>query len=97
MVRRDAIAQLASSERRSATILGESADSPTIKSSAEWVAVRLGEIEPFFLEKADEVSDPWRENWLTAAERSLAFYVSELRRLEDLAGVPLDAGTWTRH
>ena len=57
----------------------------------------MGEIEPFFLEQADQLAEPWRDRWLNAAERSLEFYISELRRLEDLAGMPAHATAWTRH
>ena len=95
--RRSAIAQFATLEQISATTLYERADAPVVKVAAEWIRARLSEIEPFFLEHADDLSDPWRERWLNAAERWLEFYVSELRRLEDLAGEQSDASTWTRH
>lgn len=89
--RRDAIAQFASLEQIAALYLRESSQTPAFKDAAQWVADRLGEIEPCFLAKADSLPEPLRLAWLDAAERCLAFYTSELRRLQDWTGhAPFD-------
>ncbi len=94
--RRQAIARFASIELVAATYLRDSADTPDVKAAAQWVADRLREIEPFFLEKADGAADPWGQRWLNAAERWLDFYTTELRRLQDREGdAAFDGITWT--
>lgn len=95
--RRQAIAHFAGVEQLAASHLRDSTTTPHVKAGAELVAERLGEIEPFFLEKADRCADPWRQRWLNAAERWLEFYTSELRRLQDREGdAAFDGITWTR-
>lgn len=84
--RRDAIAQFACLEQIAAMYLRESSHTPEIQEAAQWVADRLGEIEPRFLAHADRLADPPRQAWLDIAERCLAFYTSELRRLQDRVG-----------
>jgi hypothetical protein len=80
--RRHALAYFAQLERLTATMLQLQPVAPSVKTTAKWLESRLDEIEPMFLEVADRSTDTVRDEWLNAAERSLAFFVSELRRLE---------------
>lgn len=86
--RRDAIAQFACLEQIAAMYLSEHSQTLAIKEGARWIADRLGEVEPCFLAKADTLEEPWRDAWVDTAERCLAFYTSELRRLQDWTGHP---------
>ncbi len=85
--RRAAIALLASLERFDAVLLSERVRSPQDQANATWLSQRLGEIEPLFLTRAAAHPDDIQSEYLDAAEEALAFYGTELRRLQDRAGV----------
>jgi hypothetical protein len=87
--RRTSIAAIAAHERVHAAILEEHAKrvAPDLVHGAARVARHLAEFESHFLIPAEDAPPPLQARWLTTAERWLAFYMSELRRLEALAGV----------
>ncbi len=90
MSRRSAIALLASLEQFEALVLQEQLTAPEEKAAAARVARGLADIEPVLLTRADALARARHNQWLDAAEQSLAFYGSELRRLQDHAGVLLE-------
>jgi hypothetical protein len=87
--RRHAIAETARLERNGARLLRIAAASRSAESALCWLEIHLAEIEEFYLEHADHSSGAAREVWLDAAERSLTFYTSELRRLQDYISHPI--------
>jgi hypothetical protein len=95
--RRTAIAQLARVEQRTARMLQDHTINPTLLATAELVEQRLAEIVDVFLRDGSSYSEGLHERLLSTAERWLEFYVSELRRLEDLVDAPRDVQHWTRH
>ncbi len=92
--RREAIAVHAAVARLSAAMITEQEIASDLREAAAWMETRFADVESMFLTHADASCGEERQQWLGIAERWLEFYTSELRRLEDRAGLPHLAFQW---